>query len=188
MKKTILLIAIVFIFSLSAQSQGSEKFVFQKIDTINLTKEQIFDYTKEYIADLSNNAKFNTQNEDKDRGIIQLNASTQVQVEESSLVLKIIHRYTYHFDYKFQQKDNKYNVEIYNVICKSVESNLDDNGTPLVQPFMGEKPINKTFIVGRGGIKEKTAIKLMTNLKNKLNGFLEDYDKFLRSKTTESGW
>jgi len=48
-----------------------------------------------------------------------------------------------------------------------------------------KKPINKTFIAGRGGIIKKSAIKFMTKLENKLNGFLEDYEKFLRLKTTE---
>ncbi|MDP3946535.1 MAG: DUF4468 domain-containing protein [Lutibacter sp.] len=187
MKKKLLFLIMMISLQLNAQTQNNKDFVFQKTDTISLTKEQLFNYTKEYIAEVSNNARFNTQNENKEQGIIQLNASTNVMVEESALIIKLKHIYTYSFDFKFQQKDNKYKIDIYNVRCESVESNTDDSA-PLIQPFNGDEPINKTFIVGKGGIKKKSAINLMNELKSKLNGFLDDYDKFIRTKTIKSDW
>ena len=173
MKLLLLLIsAVLSIGSLNAQDTT---YIFEKVGDIQKTKNALYSDTKEFIADNWNDINSAIQNDDKEAGVIQIKGSMVLTVKQG---MGISCAYGYNYNIKFRQKDNKYKIEIYDVVCaEAVYNGLGQSCTlPLIQPF--EKDVPKTKSMGRGPSK-KQATELMIALKKRCTDIISMYSNFI---------
>ncbi len=155
---------------------AQDNFKWEKIDSVPKTKDQIYSDTKMFIAENWKSAQNVIQNDDKDAGIILVKGNTSIDI---TFMLNA-HNYTYSHTAKFYMKDNKYRVIIEDVKCVSATC----NGTikwPLMEPGVID--------YGTTGVPNKKAEEVMTILKNELQGIVDRYEAYLKSKSiNNSDW
>jgi len=171
MRKLLLLIAVCLVLPLSAQ----DSFIFEKTAEINKTQSQLYSDTKRFIADHWKSSKAVIENDDKDGGVIQLKGN---EIYKYNVGMGLSCEYIYDYTVRFRQKNNKYRIEIYDIVCtKANQVGLGNSReVPLIQPFVGEP--EKTQSAGKG-LNKKKAKEMMDELRSKMNLIISEYAKFI---------
>ena len=109
--------------------------------------------------------------------VIQLKAIVEKEIPAG---MGLSNLYTYKYTVKFQAKENRCRIQIYDIEC--IEANQIGFGKtleiPLIQPFMGDDTDQKTKSMGKG-ISKKKAVELMEDLKLYFNSMILSYEKQL---------
>lgn len=166
MKKVILLICGSLIF---AASFGQANFIWEKTDSIPMTKSQLYSATKMYIAEVWKSAKDVIQNDDKETGVILIKGkSLQMQ-------------YIYDYSVTFRMKDGKYKVTVDNVICSSVHVVSQYQATRLIEPSDKIPYPYKT-----GGLSRKRVGEIMQSLKAELQAIVDGYVIYVKKASSKN--
>ena len=177
MKKTLLIGLSVLFFTVC---NGQENFVWDKTDSVNKTKDQIYSDTKLFIAKTWNSAKHVIQNDDKEGGIIFVRA---INIQNVSYAL-FLNSYTYNYDVTFKMKDFKCKIIIDNVICKKAITS--DVETGKIQPFEKDDDFPKGTFGQRTAIPKKKGLKMMKQLKFELQEIVTDYENYIKNSRTDN--
>lgn len=118
--KTISMFLTFIFFSSSASLQQSAKadfdnsgnIFFQRIDSINKSKDELFSISKEWIVNTFKSGKAVIELEDKEKGIIIGKGATEKTITKYNF--KIFYLYTI----KIEMKDSKARLTIYNIYSK----------------------------------------------------------------------
>lgn len=190
--KTIRLIILTLAILLANVSLSQDNFKWDKVDSVNKTKDQIYSDTKLYVAqNLSTPI-----NDDKDGGIIL------VKGELKELITYGISPYTYYYNYNvtFLMKDNKVKILLNNVVCNRTEvCKACTYRIPCIPPFEGENYPDvseslSNILQGndRGGnfanLSKKKQRELMLNLKNDLQLVIDNYLKSIKTQSVTKDW
>ncbi len=171
---------IVFVIGMIAlQSYGQDGFKWNKVDSVNKTKSQIYSDTKMYIAKTWNSAQDVIQNDDKDGGSILIKG---LYTKDISMVGGMqVYRYVYNYTVSFLMKDNRFKIILNDVHCSSVTFMTNPSmNLPKVEPFEGECP--KT-----GGVNKSKVVDMMVDLKIKLQNIVDSYSDAIKA-TSVNNW
>ena len=173
MKKLFFSVMLFFVvLSINAQD-----FKFEKIIEVNKSQAELYSISKMFVSDCWNSAKNVTQNQDDVASVIQLKAIVEKEIPAG---MGLSNLYTYKYTVKFQAKENRCRIQIYDIEC--IEANQIGFGNtleiPLIQPFMGDDTDQKTKSMGKG-ISKKKAVELMEDLKLYFNSMILSYEKQL---------
>ncbi len=177
--KKIITAAILFISigNLIAQKD----FKWEKVDSIQKSKSEIYADTKMFIAETWKSAKDVIQNDDKESGVILIKGKSSIYTPF------MLNGYTYVYSYTitFKMKDNKYKINIDQV-------HFDDgwaNGAPhlsAIEPFDGD---NYPGMPMSGGLPKGKAVKMMEQLKADLQGIFDSYNiQIIKPSVKDAGW
>jgi hypothetical protein len=174
MKQIILLLFSVITFT----SLGQTNFIWEKSDTTSKSKNEIYSFTKEFIAKKSKYTQSIIQDDDKEGGIIITKGYAIYKVSSGLGGYSYIYSYTY----TFKMRDGKYKLELKDVYCESASYTSSGYGMPpKIQPFEGE-PIQKTEI------SIEKAMLLMIDLKRDLQKLFDDYSAEIIIYKNNSDW
>lgn len=175
MKKIVLTLILVLTYVLS---QGQSSYKIEKLDSIGKTKTQLYSDTKMFISETWKSAQNVIQNDDKDGGMILIKGMTKQMVKIGMSVNEFYYSYTV----KFLIKDGKYKIIIENVNYSSGPSPAWDryaDGLNVQDIYQG---------VWKVGIYEKQWITLMSSIKAEMQSIIDNYDKYIKTPSTNSGW
>ena len=143
------------------------------------TKSELYSIVRMYISDKWVNPQKSITNEDNELGLIQVNTEKEITIN-AGMGLKCVYKYKYHT--KFRIKDNKYRIEIYDIVC--TDAKQEGLGTsydiPLIPYFDGENAPEKTKSMGKG-ISKKKAIQIMEELRQEFESIIKGFDAYLNS-------
>ena len=180
--KTVLFVAICLFASLTNRAQ---EFKFEKIIESGKNKTELYSNTKMFVADCWSSAQDVVQNQDDTAHTIQIKA-TQLFGSKASMGFGNI--YIYKYTVKFQAKDNKCRIQIYDIEC--TDAYQYGLGTevkiPKIQPCTGDNPNQTTKKMGKG-ISKKKAVELMQDLKAFFNSIIGSYEKQLE-EIADDNW
>lgn len=180
--RKVLFMAICLFTTLSINAQ---EFKFEKIIEVNKTQSELYSLSKMFVTDFWNSAKNVTQNQDDAACTIQLKAIKEMEVKAG---MGLVNLYIYKYSVKFQTKDNKCRVQIYNVKC--IDAYQAGLGTkhkiPQIQPFTGNDTNQKTKSMGKG-ISKKKAVEMMQELNAFFNSIITSYEKQLE-RSIDDNW
>jgi len=118
-------------------------FVWEKIDSCNKTKEQIYSDTKMFIAENWVSANDVIQNDDKETGSILVKGT----ITQTEIVTMYSHEWVFSYTVSFLIKDNKFKIKIYNV-RNSVAPSGYTSGYRRAQPMLRDLIINFLSLKG----------------------------------------
>jgi hypothetical protein len=172
MKKIIVASISLFIMTIG---HSQSNFKWDKIDSISKSKNEIYSLTKMYIGEAWKSAQSVIQNDDKEGGAILVKGlsiqSLYYQMHD--------HKWTFSYSIKFLFKDNKYRVVIDDVYCQSAKvAQYDWPNMPVADTYPAEKGLKTT------GVNEERYLKIMTSLKQELQGILDGYEGYLKKDNT----
>jgi hypothetical protein len=175
MKKLLLLITILPLGLLS-----QENFQWDIRDSIELSKDDIYAITKQFIAETWNNPESVIKNDDKETGIILLRG---IRTDEYFYCLNF-HEFTFEYQVKFQMKEGQYRFVIENVWCKS---HTCSNPRWLLHPILhvSDQYSGKETA---GGMKAELYLALMYNLKSELQSLADRYVQFMAENPVSDDW
>jgi len=176
MRKLILLLALLPIFAFSQTN-----FKWEKVDSTNKTKAQLYTDTKLFIAQEWKSAKNVIQNDDKDGGIILIKG-----IINTSLVV-FIHEYDYTYGYTvtFKFKDNKFKIIVDNVYCERAYFVGGHQEVGCIEPCDNCTKIGNGFTSEKFS-KEKIDT-MMFILKGQIQSIVDDYIKFIKTENSSNG-
>lgn len=179
MKKILSLLVSLLII----QVAYSQNFEFSKVIEAQGTAPELFSKSKIFVTDFWNSAKTVTQNEDKEACLIQIKA---IKEFDKNAGMGIVNNYTYKYTVKIQTKDGRCKIDVYDVECTEATTKGFgiEKDIPLIQPFMGDDPGQKTSKMGNGLSKSK-AVKMMEELKEFCNSIISEYEKALNTNEEE---
>jgi len=163
------------------QSFSQTNFKWEKTDSFNKTKDQIYSDTKLFIAQEWKSAKAVIQNDDKDGGIILIKG-----IYTNYIPYSLGYGWDYVYDYTitFMMKDKKFKIIIDNVICSSAEYNSHKVGAPLIQSFEGNECPRLKLKFAECSPKCEKKLSMMNDIKNNLQKTIDDYMKFIKTSVT----
>lgn len=169
MKKTILLITFLsIVFKFNAQ----ENFQWQIKDSVNMSMDEIYSFTKQFIGQTWKSAKDVIQNDDKDNGSILVKGLTSPIVFAH---MGATYSYTYSYELIFKMKNNRYMLELNNVKCHSTVGSSFENKL-FIEPDKCPSG-NKKF--------EEKCNQLMIDLKAQLQNIVDLYTKSILSHKSD---
>lgn len=174
MKKLLVFFSLFFV----ALTIDAQDFKFEKVIEVNKSQSELYSLTRMFVSDFWNSAQHVTQNQDDAAFTIQLKAITTKEIPAG---LGFLNSYTYKYSVKFQAKDGRCRIQIYDVECEEayqIGLGSSKNEIPLIQPFMGDDTDQKTKFMGLG-ISKKKAVELMEDLKLHFNSMILSYEKNL---------
>jgi hypothetical protein len=181
MRKILVVITITFFSLISSFAQ--KDFKWEKVDSIQKTKEQIYSDTKMFIAKEWKSAQNVIQNDDKEGGQILVRGNSTQKVDHGLNV----YTYVYNYSVTFKMKDNKYKIIIDNVYCENaVPVGAARYSILKIEPFDGLYVKGKTGMMEQT-LPEKKAVKMMEDLKNELQTIVNDYEKQIKIKSSTNG-
>lgn len=168
--KKIKLLFVFIIGMMVLQSYGQDNFKWNKVDSVNKTKSEIYSDTKMYIAQTWKSAQNVIQNDDKESG----NILVKGQIIKHIIVMGLQdYCYTYNYTVTFLMKENKFKITLDNVYCESAIFMTNPSAyISKIQPFEGE--CTETFN------KKKTNV-MMSEVKSGLQNLVDDYIKTIKS-------
>lgn len=158
---------------------GQTDFVWEKIDSTTLTKDQAYSATKLFIALKWKSAQDVIQLDDKDAGNIIVKGATSIQTQTFVGVV-----YTYYYTVNFKFKDEKIKVKISNLNCTSaiVKTAYGAGAWPLVQPSDDFPGYQKTSLT------KPQFEKLMSSLKVDMQEIVTSYLNHMRAPSQGDTW
>ena len=183
MKNTILIISLLIVSNLFSQ----ENFKWEKADSIQKTKNEIYSLTKVFIAKNLKAEKNAIQIDSKESGTIILKGN----IVSSTKYLLGTYTYYYIYTVKFKMENNKYQINIDNVYCNKATLVGGDGfakETPKIKPFEPENT-PESGILSNSGPSQKKLILMMSNVKNQLQNIVDNYSVFLiKTVKQKSDW
>ncbi len=161
---------------------GQHNFVWEKTDSVSLSKSKIYSLTKLYIAETWKSAQDVIQNDDKEEGVILLKGISVEIVPFMGGEYEYVYRYTV----MFRMKERKCRIDLYDVYCESARMSSGADIT-LIQPFDGDN-CPKTGTMSAPGLPKKKAIEMMKEFKSSLNHIVKDYSDYLKRTGDNSDW
>lgn len=184
MKKTFIIAVLLAMTFNYATCQSN--FKWEKIDSINKSKDLLYSDTKMFIANYWKSSKDVIQNDDKEVGVILIKATKIMNVPYALSTFT----YTYNYTVTFRMKENKYKINIDNVYCNRAYCS-SPNASPIkIEPFEGDNCPKTTTLMG-GGITKDKAQSMMNSLIKDLQSIIDDYVKTINVFTNtskENGW
>lgn len=180
MKKAFLfIIALIFVLN---NSDAQENFKWEKTDSLNKTKEQIYSDSKLFIAKTWNSANDVIQNDDKEAGIILLKGASIRKVNFMSGEYVYIYKYTM----TIKMKNGKYKIELNDVYCDKAYMTGSSSNIVKIEPFEGDN-CPPTGTMRAMGLPKKQAIIMMADFKKSLQDIVDSYEKAIK-KTDKDEW
>lgn len=178
MKFTLLSLVLLITFN----TYGQDVVKFEKVDSVDKTKAQIYSATKMFIAERWNSAKDVIQNDDKDGGIIILQGI--VKVKQSFFI--DVYAYIYKYTITFRMKDRKFRISINDVYCS--DAYFDNSMKPIakINPFWGDNFNDNSLL--QYTLPKKKAILMMENLRSDLQNLVNEYSVFVKSSDKNEDW
>jgi hypothetical protein len=164
------MIALMMLSSFYSYSQ--KNFTWEKIDSVEKTKDEIYSDTKFFIAEKWKSSKEVIQNDDKENGIIIIKGTIK-EISNNGLT------FWYSYTIKILMKDFKYKIIVDNVKYSS----SDCNGSFLILEPQEEYPGTS-----KSCLFKKNWIELMESLKKDLEEIIISYDKHIKTNSTNSNW
>jgi hypothetical protein len=179
MKKILLIVLSIIPFIIQAQ----DNFKWEKVDSIQKSKNQIYSDTKVFIAKKWKSAKDVIQNDDKEAGIIQIKGA---YIKQVSFYMGE-YEYIYSYLITFKMKDNKYKIVLDNVYCASARMLTGSGRVVKIEPFDGDNcPETGTF--SAPGISKKKAIQMMAEVKSELQKIISSYEQEIKQPSASEEW
>jgi hypothetical protein len=176
--KKLLLSTLTLLIFLNVNAQNTPSW--EKKDSVTLTKNQIYNFTKVFIAEYWKSAKEVIQSEDKESGEIFIKGKTK-QMANIGLGQHLDFWYVY--SVKFMMKDNKFKITVYNVKLDSSPSDWWQSKSEALEPQKNFPGRNKT------GLSEKNWITLIESINNEMQLIVDSYDKEIKkNKPTQEDW
>lgn len=172
MKRMILFVFATFI-ALGSFSQ--ENFQWDKIDSVNKSKDQIYSDTKLFIAEKWKSAAAVIQNADKEDGNILVKGEAHM----TSSYLLNAHKFSFSYTVRFFMKDKKYRIQIDNVsnYSHTCQGNIWNNVKP-VDNYEGDT-----------NLPEKKGREMFAQLKAQLQSIVDDYSTYIKQDSgNKSDW
>lgn len=173
--KSILSLITILMITLSSTAQTN--FKWEKVDSVNKTKAQIYTDTKMFIAKTWKSAQDVIQNDDKEAGMILIKGNMSKHI----IVMGIQdYCYTYNYTITFLMKDNKFKITLDNVYCESAIFMTNPSAyISKIQPFEGE--------CTEGFNKKKTTV-MMAEVKTGLQELVDSYLSEIKTPTVTKEW
>lgn len=150
---------------------------------VEISKAQLFAFTKMFIADKWENVNNALVNADEELGVLQVQSETVINIKQG---MGLGCQYQYDYTVRFRVKDNKYRIEIYDVICTDADQvglgSRED--IPLIEYFEGDEPKAKTQTMGRGANK-KQAKQVMDELRAEFQTIIDSYAKYIETNSND---
>jgi len=172
MKKNLIIIFV----ALCAFTNAQNSFSWERIDSTDKTKEQLYSLTKEFITTNWRSPKDVIQLDDKEGGTIILKGLTK---DYTYTFLMNRHDFVYQYSMKFYFKEKKYKVQIDNVICYS--HTCGGNNWGCIDPV--EHTDHKIERMPVDMVNE-----MMGALKSDLNALFILYNNFIYSAKANKEW
>lgn len=178
--KKIKLLFVFVIGMIALQSKAQTNFKWDKIDSVNKTKSQIYSDTKLFIAQTWNSAQNVIQNDDKESGSILIKGSIKETITYG------VSPYTYWYNYSitFLMKDNKVRIILDNVICNTMFITGSNVTVSCLPVFEDDNYPEVAFSMSN--LSKKKQKELMYKLKNDLQHIVDDYIKTIKSQSVIS--
>lgn len=173
--KKILFLLVLVVTCLSGFSQSP----IESVKESDKSKSELYSAIRMFISDKWVNPKKAITNEDKELGLIQINTTKEIEVGVG-MGMKCV--YTYKYNTKFRVKDNKYKIEIYDIVCtdaRQVGMGGSDE-VPMIPYFEGDNAPDKLKTLGRG-ISKKKAIQMMDELRSEFDSIINGFESYLNS-------
>lgn len=177
----------LFAILLANITLSQTNFKWDKVDSVNKTKSQIYSDTKIFIAQTWKSAQNVIQNDDKEDGNILIKGNCIKTVLMAGGMQQF--RYVYNYSITFRMKDGKYKISLDNVYCESATFMTNPSYTIVkIEPFEGDN-CPPTGTMSNAGISKKKAILMMPELKQDLEDIVNSYEKYIKTpSSTNSGW
>lgn len=180
----------LFAILLATVTFGQVNFKWDKVDSVDKTKAQIYSDTKLFIAKTWNSAQSVIQNDDKEAGNILIKGLLIKEMVSGRGISAQVFGYVYDYTIIFMMKDGKYKIIIDNVSC--TKAYFKANPTykiALIQPFDGIDNCPETGTWKNLGVSKETAVRMIGEIKLELQNIVDDYLKTIKmASTTNSGW
>lgn len=185
MKKLFLTIIAIFTLTLCFSQTN---FKWEKVDSVNKTKDQIYSDTKMFIAETWKSAQNVIQNDDKDGGMILIKgASIQTAYYGKGMMMQT-YKYIYNYTIKFMMKDGKYKMILDDVVLDKAYMVGSTYPITPIEPFDGDN-CPETGTMKHMGCPKKNVIIMMTAFKGELQSIVDGYDKYIKTSiATGTGW
>ncbi len=172
MKKLLLLLPALLVINVSVSQTN---FQWEKIDSLNKSKSQIYSDTKMFIAESWKSAKNVIQNDDKESGMILVKGGSS----KSCIYLLNLHNFSFSYTVKFFMKENKFRIQIDNVIMTSHTCAGHVWGTIT--------PIDN--FDGNESLSARLGNEIFTELKGELQSIFDSYLEYIKKPaSSNSNW
>lgn len=173
MKKQLIFVCVIGM--MAVQSIGQTNFKWDKVDSVNKTKSQIYSDTKMFIAQTWKSAQDVIQNDDKETGSILIKGSTKQSITYGVSP----YNYFYNYTITFLMKDNKVRIILENVTCSNMFITGSNVTVSCLPTFEGENYPNTESSMSN--LSKKKQRELMFNLKNDLQLIVDSYTKSVKA-------
>ena len=172
MKKLLLFISTSLILNISF---GQVDFRWEKVDSVNKSKSQIYSDTKMFIAEFWKSAQNVIQNDDKESGMILVKGASL----KSCTYLLNTHNFIFSYTVKFFMKENKFKIQIENVSMTS--------HTCGVYTWCTIQPVDN--FEGNQNLSAKRGNEIFAELKNELQSIFDNYLNYIiKPSASNSNW
>jgi hypothetical protein len=158
-------------------------FVWELIDSSQLSKEQMHSLTKEFIAKKWKSAQNVIQNDDKELGNIIVKGT--VKLEKMMMTQVLTYHFTHTIDFRF--KENKFKINISDVECSSATTSSYAY-TPGLMPVFEPNNPPENYSAFKYNLTRSQAVELMKELKADLSNIALNYKAFLATAKDNSDW
>lgn len=177
--KTIKLLMIALLMSLTMLSFGQS--TYEKIDSTNKNKVQLYSDTKMFIAEYWKSAQNVIQNDDKEAGMILVKGIFVITQQYNFMYS---YELTYAYTVKFMFKDNKYKMIIDNAYCDRA-INL---GTNQDSPARPHPCLNCEYPGSSSGLFKKRWDELQIRLDAEFKSILTAYSVYIQKPSQVDTW
>tara|TARA_R110002167_G_scaffold177246_1_gene377056 strand:+ start:21 stop:578 length:558 start_codon:yes stop_codon:yes gene_type:complete len=176
MKKVTTVLVAVLLTLTSFGQLVSENKDYILVDSVDLTKSEIYAKTKYFIADNWNSSSAVTQLDDKENGIILLRGTHVTKIYLQSM-RTYIYTYTFKYTIEFRMRDNKFKMTIKDI--DNSNRNCDYSGCNIKKLYLSYNTIDKC--VKSTLPNRKLISKEMVELDNFFNLFVQTYGATLNN-------
>ena len=169
------IIIIILFFQSTLLLFGQENFYWEKIDSTNKSKSQIYSDTKLFIAEYWKSSKDVIQNDDKEGGVVLIKGTLSC-FETYGLIKR---HFVYSYNVKFFMKENKFRLIIDNVHCLSHTDMTDKYVYECIEPV--EKPTEKVAFMPIPKMEL-----LMGCIKSEIQSIVDVYVTKIKSESKDS--
>jgi len=161
---------------------GQTNFKWEKIDSVQKTKDQIYADTKMFIAETWKSSNSVIQNDDKESGTILVRGN----LKTGMILAMAVSEFRYSYDVTFKMKDGRYKISIDNVYC--TDSYSPSTSIPKIEPFEGEATNLPKFFNYKP--YKKKSEEMMMFIKSELQSIIDSYSKYINKTSLNSndGW
>lgn len=170
----ILIITLSIVYNTNVKAQ--EKFQWDIIDSISLSKNQIYSNTKVFIAKHWKSGKDVIQVDDKEEGVIVIKGIKSFNVK----AWLNIFTYNYVYTLTFKMKENRFRITLNDIYCESASVSSNQCKPKCIEPFDGKECPSTGSASCMGPSKDKI-VDMMSTLKNECGGIIDQYILFLKN-------